>query len=566
MKALRRIHPLALVGWATIAIAIDAHPARAGETPIRSVKVAEGFELPVLVAAPPGDFDRLLVFERCGTIRILKRGSWLQEPYLDITDRVVEPLFDFDERGLLGAAFHPDFEKNRELFLHYTNLDSHSVISRFRVREDLDTVDPESEEIVLVIEHPWPNHNGGSIAFSPKDGYLYIAMGDGGGQPFDPDNKAQDPSTMLGKILRIDVDGGTPYAIPPDNPFVGPGDPLDEIWAIGLRNPWRMSFDRENGDLYIGDVGQFRREEVDYQPATSPGGENYGWRCMEGTQCTGLSGCTCDGPELTEPVYEYVHEVNAAVTGGHVYRGCAIPDLVGTYLFAEMQSSSFGSFRIVDGVATDVRDRSPELSPQVAWVVSLGEDALGELYFVTYLEGALYKIVPDTATSTDCDLVVCAKGNVNFGAGFIDDVLYVNGMTGESKGRVVDVAVDTHFRVAVEAPEALPAGPAPFALYAYVRPPKPSDVTPLPASLQSICMPTPWIGEEAPLPRFVWNNTRYPRLGKADLPSDPAPTLVVDQPAGLPAAFDLWIQGFIADPGSVNGRGSVTNGIHIRIR
>jgi hypothetical protein len=237
------------------------------------------------------------------------------------------------------------------------------------------------------------------MQFGPKDGYLYIGTGDGGSEG-DPGNRSQDPGLLLGKMLRIDVDDGNPYTNPPTNPFYGPGDPLDEIWALGLRNPWRWSFDRLTGDMYIGDVGQDQREEIDFQSAASTGGENYGWRCMEGFRCTGLTGCTCNDPGLTLPIYEYTHSVGCAVMGGYVYRGNAVPDLQGTYFFADYCSNKIWSFRYDGTTVTDFMDRTAELAPggglSISSIVSFGEDAWGEMYICDSSGGELFKIVPKT--------------------------------------------------------------------------------------------------------------------------------------------------------------------------
>jgi len=549
-------------------VALALSPARA-DTPLASVPIASGYEFPVLVTAPPEDPDRLLVVERRGVIRLILGDVPVDQPYLDISDRVAEPDFEFDERGLLGVAFHPNFVENGELFLHYTDSGSNdSVIARYRVGNNPNRVDPDTEEILMVIEQPFFNHNGGSIAFSPVDGFLYVALGDGGGSPFDPDNRAQNPSLLVGKILRIDVDGAFPFEIPPDNPFVGPGDPRDEIWALGVRNPWRMSFDRQTGDLYFGDVGQFEWEEVNFQPAASPGGENYGWRCMEGFHCTGFDGCTCDAPELTLPVHEFAHSKGyCGVTGGYVYRGCAVPDLRGTYFFADMCSASIFSFRMVGGAVTDLRDRSSELRPPGSrWLVSFGEDALGELYFCTFLEGTVYKIVPAGESGSECNSILCRRGLVDVTGTRLADVLFVNGSRGSGNERELVLGVDQAVEVSMAAPPRKPAGPSHFALYAWTDTPDPDTTRVLPRSLGISCLPMPITDPESPKLRVIWNNTGKSRLGEPKLPSDPAPTVVLTEPAGIGIAVDLFLQGIIEDSGSRNGRGSLTNGMLLRVR
>ncbi len=565
IRAIRFAASLAIAGFLTMASA----RAGEGETELQSIFVGGGYDKPVQVAAPPGDYDRVVVVERGGVIRLLLRGAPVAAPYLDIDARVVDPEFDFDERGLLGIAFHPQFEKNGELFVHYIDLNSDTVVSRFRVMaDDPNRIDPDSEEIVFTLDQPWSNHNGGTIAFGPNDGYLYIFLGDGGGPAFDRDNLAQDPSTLIGKILRIDVDGTAPYEVPADNPFVGPGDPLDEIWAIGVRNIWRASFDSATGDLWFGDVGQFDVEEVNFQPAASPGGENYGWRCMEGDACTGFSGCTCNGPELTLPIATYGHDQGCAVTGGIVYRGCAIPDLLGTYFYADMCSARIFSMRVDEkGKPFDTRERTADLRPSGAdWLVSFGEDAFGELYFCTYLDGNVYRIEPTTPGPTDCDVLRCRAGNVN-SSGFIADVLRVNASIGEGTDRILDLGPTDSIRLTIDAPPSIPGGPAEYALYAYAKLPNPSTVTPLPAGLTASCRPIPWRSETRP-PRLrkIWNNTGFAQLGKANRASTPAPSVVEFLPSGLGRPADVFFQGILRDPGHRNGRGGLTNAVSLRIR
>jgi glucose/arabinose dehydrogenase len=363
-------------------------------TQLTTVRVASGLSAPVFVTSPPGDFDRLFIVEQTGRIRILTGGEVLPNPFLDISDNVSYG----GERGLLGLAFHPDYTDNGFFYVNYTDNDGNTVIARFSVSDDPNLADPSSDATILTIDQPYGNHNGGMIAFGPQDGYLYIGMGDGGSGG-DPENRAQDDGQLLGKLLRIDVDGGFPYAIPPDNPFAGPGDPLDEIWAKGLRNPWRFSFDRETYDLYIGDVGQNLWEEIDFQPAASQGGENYGWRLMEGNHCYNPPS-DCDPGGLTYPIYEYSHggsPFRCSITGGYVYRGSAIPDLAGTYFFADYCSNQIWSFRYVDGDITEFTDRTDELDPgsgmSIDDISSFGQDANGELYIID-LGGEVFKIVP----------------------------------------------------------------------------------------------------------------------------------------------------------------------------
>jgi len=366
----------------------------ASATDITTERVASGLSSPIFVTSPPGDGQRLFIVEQPGRIKILQDGQVLNTPFLDIDGRVLSG----GERGLLGLAFHPDYDINGYFYVDYTNNSGNTVISRFEVTADPDLADSSSESILLTIAQPYSNHNGGMIAFGPNDGYLYIGMGDGGSGG-DPQNRAQSDSVLLGKMLRIDVDGGSPYGIPPDNPFAGPGYPLDEIWAKGVRNPWRFSFDRLNGDLYIADVGQSQWEEIDFQPASSAGGENYGWRLMEGDHCYDPPS-NCDPGGLTYPIYEYSHggtPFRCSISGGYVYRGNAIPQLPGTYFFADYCSGQIWSFRYDGSNITEFTDRTAELAPDSGYVISdissFGEDGSGELYIVD-LGGEVFKIVP----------------------------------------------------------------------------------------------------------------------------------------------------------------------------
>ncbi|WP_282780155.1 PQQ-dependent sugar dehydrogenase, partial [Phaeodactylibacter xiamenensis] len=280
--------------------------------------------------------DRLFVVERAGRIRILDAdGQLLPEPFLDINDRVGPAN---GERGLLGLAFHPNYADNGYFFVNYTANDGDTRIARFQVNAgNPNTGDPNSEVILFDIGQPYGNHNAGDLAFGP-DGYLYIPMGDGGSGG-DPQNFSQNRQSLLGKMLRIDVDNGNPYAIPPDNPYAEDDFTLDEVWAIGLRNPWRFSFDRETGDIWIGDVGQNEWEEITFQPADSEGGENYGWRCYEGFEAYNTGGCEPESA-YTPPIHTYNtgSSDGCSVTGGFVYRGSAFPALYGKYVYADFCS------------------------------------------------------------------------------------------------------------------------------------------------------------------------------------------------------------------------------------
>jgi glucose/arabinose dehydrogenase len=271
--------------------------------------------------------DRIFLVEQAGRIFILKNGQTLAEPFLDIRNLVTSS----GEQGLLSLAFAPDYRFSGYFYIWYSHNDGPMVLSRIKASGDPDIANRDSEEKILVVEQPFTNHNGGRLQFGP-DGMLYLGLGDGGGSN-DPQKLAQDGSTLLGKIIRIDVDpANDTYVIPPDNPFVGDAGFKDEIWALGLRNPWKMSFDSKTGDLYIADVGQGVLEEVNFQLAGSFGGENYGWSIMEGSRCATNN---CDQSGLIQPVTEYTHTDGCAITGGEVYRGNAYPNLSGTYLFGD---------------------------------------------------------------------------------------------------------------------------------------------------------------------------------------------------------------------------------------
>jgi glucose/arabinose dehydrogenase len=340
----------------------------------------------------------MFVVEKAGRIKIVSGGSVLPTPFLNITTRV---LSTSGERGLLGLAFHPNYDVNGLFYVNYTaQTNGRTRISRFQVSGgDPNVADPTSEAVLLEIAQPFDNHNGGMISFGP-DGYLYIGMGDGGSGG-DPGNRAQNPDSLLGKMLRIDVDTAAGYKIPPDNPFVAPDTARHEIWAFGMRNPWRWSFDRLSGDLYIADVGQDTVEEVNWQPASSPGGENYGWRFKEGDECYNPPD-NCDTlVGLTDPITQYFHTSSrCSITGGYVYRGCAMPSLRGTYFYGDYCTGEVWSVRY-DGVSiTDSMNRSAELERANFDLVSFGEDALGELYMVGISSGTVFKIVPASAADS----------------------------------------------------------------------------------------------------------------------------------------------------------------------
>jgi glucose/arabinose dehydrogenase len=349
--------------------------------------VATGLQFPLDLASPPGD-SRLFVVEKGGRIRIIKDRALLSRPFLDISANVSTG----SEQGLLGIAFDPAYASNGRFVVNYTNVNGDTRISAFHVSTDPDLADAGSETVLLPVDQPFANHNGGQVVFGP-DGYLYIGLGDGGSGG-DPMGNGQSLGTLLGKILRIDLNGGTPYRIPPDNPFVATAGPSTrgEIWSYGLRNPWRFSFDRANGDLYIGDVGQNAFEEIDVSPAASGAGRalNFGWNRMEGTHCYPDPSASCDRTGLTGPVLDYSHSDGCSVTAGYVYRGAAIPSLVGTYFYSDYCRGWIRSFRFSNGSVTEPQDW-PALSPGGS-VTSFGLDSAGELYILTS-EGGVYRIV-----------------------------------------------------------------------------------------------------------------------------------------------------------------------------
>jgi glucose/arabinose dehydrogenase len=372
-------------------------PARAQTHSLTTIRVAAGLSHPLWCGSPPGDEERIFVAEQVtGRIRIVKNGVLLPTPFVTVTGIVTTR----DERGLLGVAFHPRYADNGWFYVDYTRAaDGATMIDRYRVSDDPDVADPGSRVTILgPIAQPYANHNGGNLAFGP-DGYLYIGLGDGGGPP-EPGCPSQDRRELLGKLLRIDV-GVFPYAIPPSNPFAGNPAWRDEIWALGLRNPWRFGFDRLTGDLYIGDVGGDAREEIDFEAAGGPGGANYGWNVMEGGTCFATTTCLpyvppCNSPALQRPIHQYDHAVGTCVIGGCVYRGCAVPDLRGTYLFADASGRLF-SFRYAGGVASEHRDRTSELAPGSGMAIDspvhIGEDARGELLIVDWSDGEVYRVV-----------------------------------------------------------------------------------------------------------------------------------------------------------------------------
>jgi hypothetical protein len=346
------------------------------------------------------------VVEQAGRIIVIENGEKLKRPFLDIKKQVVNPNRPGDERGLLGFAFHPNHTKNGKFYINYMNNDGYTVVSEFIVKNK-QRANHSSERILFDLKQPFSNHNGGHMAFGP-DGYLYISIGDGG-KSGDPNNAGQDLNTIFGKVIRIDVNQ-TPYGIPKSNPYYGQENKRGEIWAWGLRNVWRFSFDRENGDIFYGDVGQNKWEEINYEPSNSKGGINYGWRIMEARHCYNPED-NCNESGLTQPILEYPNDANymrtltgmdqpdvdgCSVTGGYVYRGKKIKGLQGTYLFGDYCSGNVWSFKVENGKAVEFQNRTEEINLAEGeftnYISSFGEDADGELYIIDY-NGGVYKII-----------------------------------------------------------------------------------------------------------------------------------------------------------------------------
>ncbi|MFN8499578.1 MAG: PQQ-dependent sugar dehydrogenase [Anaerolineae bacterium] len=361
-------------------------------TTIRLERVVSGLNNPTTIANAGDGSNRLFVLEKGGAIRIVKDGAVLPQPFLDITNLVYSVG---TEQGLLGLAFAPDYRTSGVFYVYYIAQDRNSTLVRYTVSDDPNRADPASAEVIFTAQQPsFPNHKGGELTFGP-DGYLYLGLGDGGGAG-DPAKNAQNLGSPLGKILRFDVGRGAPYAIPADNPFKSRNGARPEIWAYGLRNPWRFSFDRATGDLYIADVGQNVWEEINVQPRASKGGENYGWNRMEGNHCFPPDS-QCQTQGLVRPVAEYNHsEGGCSVTGGFVYRGAAQPALSGAYILADYCTGKFWALsRGPDGQWQRTLLTQAAVSPS-----SFGEDEAGEMYVVGINQGELYRILATPRTGS----------------------------------------------------------------------------------------------------------------------------------------------------------------------
>lgn len=387
--------PLLLIACQDITTSTAVSTPTATPPPLTSVHllpIANGLDHPVSVTNA-GD-ERLFVIEQAGLIRIINQGELEPEPFLDIRNLVRYEGKNWDEQGFLGLVFHPEYTNPAHVgygrfFVNYTDTNGNTMLTRYQVStEDPNRADPLSATTILTITQPYERHNAGQLQFGP-DGYLYMSVGDGGSFG-DPDNHAQSPNDLLGTILRLDVDhsGERPYTIPPDNPFVNDSERRDEIWAYGFRNPWRFSFDALTGDLFIADVGQDTWEELDWQAASSHGGENYGWHIMEGPVC--YNGSPCDKKGLIPPIYYYNHSQGCAVVGGQVYRGSLYPQMQGLYLFTDfcqgeiwaLQQNAVGKWQ------------KKALYRENIYISSFGVDSHGEIYVVDNTFGTVFQIQP----------------------------------------------------------------------------------------------------------------------------------------------------------------------------
>ena len=371
MLALGLLSMLALAGCRRDTTSPGPNPAGVGLQ-----EVASGLGFPLFLTSPPGDNARLFVVEKTGRIRIVRNGSLLSKPFLDVSSKVSNG----SEQGLLGLAFHPGYASNGRFVINYTDGSGDTRISVFQVSANPDVADPASEQVILTVDQPYSNHNGGMVAFGP-DGKLYLGMGDGGSGG-DPQGNGQNRNALLGKILRVEVSATGQLSVPSDNPFVGQSGIRPEIWSYGVRNPWRFSFDRQTRDFYMADVGQNAREEIDLSTSATQFGRglNYGWNRMEGTACySPSSGCNQSG--LTLPVLDYGHSDGCSVTGGYVYRGQDVPALSGLYFYADYCEGWVRSFRWNGNAAADQREWAA-LKPG-GQISSFGEDARGELYVMT---------------------------------------------------------------------------------------------------------------------------------------------------------------------------------------
>ena len=407
-------HISAFAGLLCLASALSP---QANAQDLEATLVTSGYSAPLYLCSPPGDNSRLMIAEQStARIRMYKPSTGSISTFMDIGSIVGSG----SERGLLGLAFHPNYASNRKFYVSYTNNSGSSMLVQYlRSASNPDVADTGSATTIYgPISQPYSNHNGGCIQFG-SDGKLYLGFGDGGSAN-DPGNRAQNLAQAMGKMLRFDVDGGAPYSAN-DNPYYnGSGGLSDFIWSSGWRNPWRFSFDRQTGDMWVGDVGQYAREEVSFEPASSTGGANYGWRCMEGLSCTGLSGCTCNGTTLTDAVHNYTHSGgNCSITGGYLYRGNLMPNMVGRYFFGDYCSGKIWSGQPNgSGALSNVVEHTADLGiPGSENITSFGEDANGELYIVDSSGGQIWRM--EEACPATANTYCTAAPNSTGGAAFI---------------------------------------------------------------------------------------------------------------------------------------------------
>ena len=393
-----------MIGYLIIGFNLNA-----GINDLALLKIAKVPQKAIYIAQPKKEKNRLFIVNQSGAIHIIKNNKTIDIPFLDISDRVFGSLTPESEKGLLGLAFHPNYANNGYFYINYINKNNRTVISRFSTSDNINIADKNSEVIILEILQPFDNNNGGHLAFGPSDGFLYIGLGDGGSTG-DPYNNSQDLNTLLGSILRIDIDRGNPYSIPKDNPFFSHNNKKEEIFCYGLRNPWRFSFDRNNNDIIIGDVGKSIWEEIHWSSWKEAKGGNYGWRIMEGNHCHNPEDF-CDTTGLIMPIHEYPNNAafikkligmnnkeasGCSVTGGYVYRGEKIRQLQGVYVFGDYCTGRIWSLKFDGEKATSFKNLHQDLkknSTEMPLVISsFGEDSSGELYVVDYL-GAIYKFI-----------------------------------------------------------------------------------------------------------------------------------------------------------------------------
>ena len=367
-------------------------------------KIVSGLYKPIFIVSPINNNETLFIAQQNGVIKLYINGELSKIDVLDIRDKVHQPKMPADERGLLGLALDPNFIKNGYLFVNYVNSEDYSIISRFNV--DLNTYysNPKSEKVILKVKQPYSNHNGGHLTFGPDD-KLYIGFGDGG-YAGDPHKHGQNLNTVFGSILRLEIDESGELIIPKDNPFINSTESKDEIWCFGLRNPWRFSFDRLNGDLYIADVGQNNWEEINYMPYSQAGSSNFGWNYMEGSNCYPFPS-DCDSLKYIKPIFEYPNNANyiktligwkqhsaqgCSVTGGYVYRGKIINNLYGLYLFGDYCTGKIWTFQVNNGEMENYKEWTIKGIDEALYITSFSEDSLGEIYILNHT-GTVYKII-----------------------------------------------------------------------------------------------------------------------------------------------------------------------------